>query len=50
MRVKMDDTSSLSMRQRTAGPSMAPRKGLSTAKVMTSAEMLAMVGRQTHAC
>lgn len=50
MRVKMDDTSSLSRRQRTAGCSMAPRRGLSTAKVMALAEMLAMVGRQTHAC
>ena len=50
MRVKMEDTSSLSRRHRTSEPSMAPLKGLSTARVMALAETPATVGRQTHAC
>ncbi len=50
MRVKMDDTSSLSMRHRTSALSMEPLRGLSIASVTAWAEMLAMMGLCTHAC
>jgi len=48
--VKMDDTSSLSMRHRTSALSMEPLRGLSTASVTAWAEMLEMTGLCTHAC
>lgn len=48
--VKMEDTSSLSMRHRTSGLSIDPLKGFSTARVTDCAEMADTVGRCTHAC
>ena len=48
--VKMEETSSLSMRHCTSALSMGPLRGLSTANVTAWAEMLEMMGLCTHAC
>ena len=50
MRVKMDETSSLSMRHCTSAASIAPLSGFSTARVTDCADMLATMGLLTHAC
>ena len=50
IRVKIEDTSSLSMRQHTSEDSMHFLRGLSTANVTESAVKPEMVGLHTHAC
>ena len=50
MRVKMEDTSSLSMSQHTSELSMLFLKGLSTANVTEPAVKAEMIGLHTHAC
>ena len=50
MRVKMDETSSLSMRHCTSAASIEPLSGFSTARVTDCADMLATMSLLTHAC